>query len=345
MDLKHIFPIELNYKLRHICEWNQDKQLYLEPWADGNRKRVFFLDAPSYGNIGDQAIAYAMESFISKILPDYIQIEITEDKLPSYITWLKNEIKEKDIICLTGGGNMGVKYQRYESVRRLVLKTFPNNPIVIFPQTFDYGSDFYSRKELMRAESIYGNVSKLVLCARDEESFEKMRESFPNVKVIFCPDIVLTLDYRDHFERTEDIGICLRNDSEHVLSEDKMQKLYDMYSGYVALSTTYSDDVPLNYNNRREAVEIKLQEFGSKKIIITDRLHGMIFAFITGTPVIALPNSNGKVERVCKYLSSKGNVVFSRDINICPKFEKKANETMVNCFGELEDAIKGIAEK
>ena len=34
--------------------------------------------------------------------------------------------------------------------------------------------------------------------------------------------------------------------------------------------------------------------------MITDRLHGMIFAYITNTPCIAIDNSNGKVKNFYK---------------------------------------------
>ena len=345
MNPKQILPIEWNYRLRHLHEWNRKDQPDFDVVSLEVNKRVFFLDAPAYGNIGDQAIAYAMESFISRILPDYKQIEITEDKLPSCLSWLKQNIRDNDLICLTGGGNMGVMYQRYESVRRLVLNTFPHNPIVIFPQTFDYGDNGYSNRELERAKRIYGNVLKLVLCARDEESYEKMKACFPKARVIFCPDIVLSLDYRDRFTRTGNVGICLRNDAESVIGVEDKQKIYFMYPGHTILSTVTKDDSMISYKNRREAVEGKLQEFGSKKIVITDRLHGTIFAFVTGTPVIALPNINGKVERVCKYLSPNGRVVFTRSIEEIPAFDVKSNSTVTDQFRELEHVIRNIAEE
>ncbi|WP_232684040.1 polysaccharide pyruvyl transferase family protein [Leuconostoc mesenteroides] len=39
----------------------------------------------------------------------------------------------------------------------------------------------------------------------------------------------------------------------------------------------------------------KLQEFSSSKIVITDRLHGMIVAYITGALAIVFDNQNNKV--------------------------------------------------
>ena len=38
----------------------------------------------------------------------------------------------------------------------------------------------------------------------------------------------------------------------------------------------------------------KLQEFSQYRLIITDRLHGMVFSYVVGTPCIAIDNKTGK---------------------------------------------------
>lgn len=342
MRLKRILPIEINYALKHFSEWFSCQRPDIDVDALNHPKRIFFLDAPAYGNIGDQAIAYAMESFMADVLNDYSQIEITEDQLPSSVIWLKKTIRDKDIICLTGGGNMGVMYQRYESVRRLVMKTFPNNTIIVFPQTFDYGKDRYGQKELDRAQKLYGSVKRLILCARDEDSYKSMSLYFPKAKVIFCPDIALYLDYRKSFKKTGGVGVCLRNDQERVLTNGQHEQIGKVISKMTTITTIDESELPINQRNRKRIVENKLREFGSKELIVTDRLHGMIFAFITDTPCLAFPNTNGKVERVSRYLSTRGNVQFTKDI-CYPHFERNdGNGTAKVAFGELMDAVRSL---
>ncbi len=343
MDLKHVLPIEINFALKHFKERIKQIIPAVEESSLASDFRVFFLDVPAYGNIGDQAIAFAMQTFIADILPDFKQIEITEDQLPASIQWLKREIRAYDIICLTGGGNMGVLYQRYESVRRFVLKCFPSNPIVIFPQTFDYGSDSYATRELERAKRIYGAVTKLVLCARDEESYVKMKDCFPKAKVLFCPDIVLYLDYRNIFEKKGGVGICLRNDKERVLTDAQHEQIYKMYPEHTTLTTMDETDLPITYKNRKIVVERKLREFGENRLILTDRLHGTIFAFITGTPCTAFPNTNGKVERVCRYLSENGDVLFTDSVETGISSVNGMIGTVKNRFEELANAVRGVA--
>ena len=122
MDYKRILPIEATYALRYLKDFIKQTTPEVDKSALSSHKRVFFLDAPAYGNIGDQAIAFAMETLMADVLPEYQQIEITEDQLVSTINWLRKTIQKNDIICLTGGGNMGALYPRYEFARRLVLK-------------------------------------------------------------------------------------------------------------------------------------------------------------------------------------------------------------------------------
>ena len=49
------------------------------------------------------------------------------------------------------------------------------------------------------------------------------------------------------------------------------------------------------YESERKEVQNKLLEISHAKLVITDRLHGMIYSVITGTPVIAMDNISGKV--------------------------------------------------
>ena len=344
MNLRHIFSIEVNYLVRHIKEFLIQKKPAFQDEALHVGKRVFFLDTPAYGNIGDQAIAFSMKKFVSKHLPDYGQVEITEDLIPQSIKWLKKNIRVSDIICLTGGGNMGTLYQRYEGVRRLILREFRHNPIVIFPQTFDYSDNLYDKWELYRARKVYCSCDNLTLCARDKSSFEKMQNSFQNCKVIFCPDIALLLDYADYGQRGESVGLCLRDDNESCISKSFSTFIKEEFSEARLLTTAYELTELISPENRKEVVEKKLYEFSQNKLIVTDRLHGVIFSYITNTPCIALPNSNGKVKNVCNYLSKTGNVVFCENIQEIKSavFNKNKNELLSNQFAELDKVFRTI---
>ena len=70
--------------------------------------------------------------------------------------------------------------------------------------------------------------------------------------------------------------------------------------------------------NRQREVTKKLKEFSEAKLIVTDRLHGMIFAALTNTPCIALSNSNGKVQAVYEWIKENEYIIFADDIEQIP---------------------------
>ncbi len=49
---------------------------------------------------------------------------------------LKGLLTGKDLLILTGGGNLGNQYPDDERIRRKTIETFPENKIVLFPRDF-----------------------------------------------------------------------------------------------------------------------------------------------------------------------------------------------------------------
>ncbi len=340
MNMMHILPMELNFKIINSLRRTKKNLLSLDQ-NKKNCKYVYFLDTPEYGNLGDQAIAYAMMKFMNDFFPEYVQVEVQENQIYYNIKKLKKLIKPDDIICLTGGGNMGVLYQRYEAIRRMIIKNFPNNKIIIFPQTIDYGKTRYGSREFKNAKKIYNNHKNLTLMAREEKSYKIMKDNFDKCNVFLCPDIVLYLNYFDLCKKKNNsVGICLRDDKERVVSGVDLEKINKLNCKVNKTSTTASDVGEINVKNRKKVIENKLLEIAKNKFFITDRLHGMIFAFITNTNCIALPNSNGKVEGVYKWIKNKGNVKFEKTFDGVFISEKKTNEPLEKEFTLLATNIR-----
>lgn len=339
MNYKHILPIEINYKLKNSIKFLQQKKP--EYTVDNKNKYVYFLDIPSYGNVGDQAIALSMEKYMNDYFYDYKQIEFLESNVVNYINWLKKNIKKEDIICLTGGGNMGTMYQKYEAIRRLIIKKFPNNKIIIFPQTISYDNSNYSKREFKKSAKIYNNHKDICLMAREEKSYEIMKEKYNKCNVILCPDIVLYLDYRHYFKKSKEntLGLCLRDDKEKINVNHLKEFISKLNMKKITISNIYDFNI-VDSSTRKKVVENKLKEFASNNLIITDRLHGMIFSYITNTPCIALPNSNGKVEGVYKWIKNKGKVEFMKSINEDYVMIDKDNEILKKEYDEMHERIE-----
>lgn len=67
MQLKKILPMELNYEIKNFN--NRFKRKTIDLGETNNLCRIFFLDAASYNNLGDQAIAQSIHMFLNKIIP------------------------------------------------------------------------------------------------------------------------------------------------------------------------------------------------------------------------------------------------------------------------------------
>ena len=342
MNIKMILSINTNYYLRNFFKFFKKKAPYFAKDIKKFDKRIFLLDAPSYSNLGDQAISLAMNKFLKDNYSEYSIFELQEDVFPEYLHWLKKNIKKDDVICLNGGGNMGVLYQKYEAIRRIIIKNFLDNRIIIFPQTYDFGKSKYGLKEKEKGKKIYNQAKRLTILTREEKSYNEMKKDFYNCNVILCPDIVLYLNYLNLGKHTKEMGLCLRKDKEKSTDKNFEDELKNRYPNAINISTKINIDERIDNNNREIYVENMLKKFADCKYVITDRLHGMIFAYITNTPCVALPNSNGKVENVYKWIENKGKVIFKKNIDIdtLPTFDERENQ-MVD-FNELKYQINKI---
>lgn len=303
--------MEANLRLRNLKDFVFQKE-YAVDRTDG-RPIYFYLDAATYDNLGDQAISLAVEWFLDdEFGKEHVRV-VNEADTISYIDSLKKQIHEEDVIVLSGGGNMGDGYPRYESLRRLVIKTFPKNKIVVFPQTIDYSAGAYGQKEFERAKKVYGAHKNLTLCAREKRTFEIFKGFCKNVLLV--PDIALYL--ADKFSVQKDgsceCGVCLREDKESLLDEKKRSELFAGLEKrgieYGRITTMCPTGCGLSrFADRENALRHKLAEFARYQFIITDRLHGMIFSILSNVPCIALDNSNCKVSGVYEALKVKRNI-------------------------------------
>lgn len=77
-------------------------------------------------------------------------------------------------------------------------------------------------------------------------------------------------------------------------------------------------------------VELQFDRFRKSEIVFTDRLHGMIFSAITGTPCIAFPNVSHKVKGVYDWVLKDCPYILFMD-----SFDKeKAEEFILSVRGK-----------
>ena len=270
-----------------------------------NKKKIYVINTPLHNNIGDSAIAYAQNLFLQKnIGDDYKIVEVTSGEWSRFRKVLGCIVSKKDIVMQHGGGNMGVTWFNEELERRRVIEQFPNNKMIIFPQTIYYGDSQEGKKEFENSKKIYNNHKDLHLIAREKVSYEIMKEAYPNCDVILTPDIVLSMDKLDNPYKREGITFCFRRDAEKVLTPEDEKYIINECKK-ISDKVFYTDmmsERTVTKENRVDIIMDKFKDFQKSELVITDRLHGMVFCAISGTPCIVFGNYNQKVKGTYEWI-------------------------------------------
>ncbi|MEH7502850.1 polysaccharide pyruvyl transferase family protein [Neobacillus drentensis] len=329
-------PIWLKLKINYFFS----KKTISYPLIWNNKLKIVVALAADYGNLGDIAITLAQIIFLSEFFPDYEIVIVTVNNL-YMLPALKTSINRKDIITIIGGGNMGDVYEGLEKRRRYIINLFPNNKIISFPQSID----FKSRKSLNKSIKVYSKHKNLHIFAREPQSYKIMKESFNKNNVYLTPDIVLFLNKIEPNLQRDGIILCLRNDREKKISNNQTNGLaLSIKSRYqkVIYYDTYIDH--FSKELAKKELDTIWDAFKKAKVVVTDRLHGMIFCAITKTPCVVLPNSNHKIESTYnKWLANVNYIIFVE--NFDEKIILEHIETLYNLKNDDENISFDLSDK
>ena len=242
----------------------------------------------------------SMKKFIHRHFPELGLYEFTFDECKYCIKKIADLADKKDVILLPGGGFLGTLWPEEEDNVIHILKIFSEHRIIIFPQTLFFEDTKVGQMEKQRFLSAVKECKRLYLFLRDENSFfqAKKLELEKFAKLILVPDIVTWLPHHNlKSSKRKKILICLRNDREKTLTERKAKRLMKMLKNYNYEIEIASTVLEYNVSKKQRELEIrrKLLQFLKARLVLTDRLHGMIFSAITETPCIALDNTSKKV--------------------------------------------------
>lgn len=303
--------------LRHPKMVQRGFEEYGSVFRDVEGLKNILLCCPEYTNIGDHAIALAECRMLQQSVRPLLVLSGNTTKV---LKCLKKYVSREDSIFLTGGGNMGTLYRNEEEYRLNVISLLKHNRIVLFPQTMSYDDTAESQRFLRHTQRVYGAHPDLHLFARERVSYERMRKAYPNNGVQLVPDIVLSVQGEDNADFTQRHGVllCMRNDVEKTMTDSSRQMIEQIAAGidpeFKYTDTTIdSKYAPISQEQGKQLVLDKWEEFKHARLVITDRLHGMIFSAITGTPCVALNNSNGKVGFEYEWLKNLPYIGFVDD--------------------------------
>ncbi|MDE5558715.1 MAG: polysaccharide pyruvyl transferase family protein [Ruminococcus sp.] len=295
----------------YLVGYLKNRKMYAQYLQD----TVFICGAPEYGNLGDQAIFCAEYAMLKQLLPDRKIVIIPELQMRDHLLCIRRFTNRYGNLCaFLGGGNFGELYKFQETNRLRYVKALKKAHLIVFPQSIDYQEN---SEALLRAKKIYESHPSLHLFVREKKSENKRIAFFPKCRGALVPDIVLS--YRPKIQKCQREGVifCTRSDKErNQVTGNYLQEL-EKCAISVFNSTrhidTYSETFRKPYTQQKEQLQSFWQTFSETELIITDRLHGMIFALITGTPCIALDNSTGKVGSLYQTWLQDSHVVFVND--------------------------------
>ena len=310
------------------------------------RRQYILFGTPLHGNLGDHAIALAEE----KILKDckIKCFEVSTDEVKYYYNLILKKISKNDVILITGGGSIGSEWLKEEHFIRKCINDFKEQKIVVFPQTIFYKNNQQGEKEKEEDIEVYKKAKNLTICARETRTFELAKSIHQNANVILVPDIVVYLERMKKNLRKDGICLCIRQDAESKLSQDEKKQIKDIVSRYDS-NIRYTDTVINEYvkpSKRRKKLREKIEELAKSRLVVTDRLHGMIFSRIAKTPCVAIGNYNYKVKGVYEWIKNCPYIKYIDNISELEDYvEQLYNYTETDYTFELKaefDILKDI---
>ena len=260
-------------------------------------------DLPYHNNVGDLLIWQGELAFLKKFpyrLLDYC----------SRFTYRNNDLPPSATILLHGGGNFGDIWRSAQDFRLRIIDKYPQNPIVVFPQTI-----FYEIINTLKNDAILmGKHKNLTICARDYVSYELLKKNFSN-NILLVPDMAfcippvelkkyqvevkdktLFLKRSDH--ELKDINYVFQPNYPVIVSDWPAMEHQDIMQFimivFLKLRMSSITDSYSTYIYRDQLIKQGVRFVSQFNEIYTTRLHVAILSVLLGKPFYFFDNSYGK---------------------------------------------------
>lgn len=284
-------------------------------------KKLYWFGAfpPSWPSVGDHAQTLAIQKFLNDRFGDYIRVRFNYDQIEDFF---QAPVNSEELILINSGGSFGDLYPAIHNRRKAVISRFPNNRIIQLPVSVHYES-----AAAFEADKIFfADRPNLTILTRTREAAILLKENF-GCRVAYFPDFVFYLDPPPKTElKRRGVLFVLRNDLESELKTN-MDALVEKFKRPLKLAgrlirkdayfvarkkaitisrditrqailkrfpgatirDTQTWDKPINDANRELIIDLTLRYYQNFRLVVTDRFHSLVFAFITRTPALALP--------------------------------------------------------
>lgn len=264
----------------------------LTPYIDAD---YIFLDLPYYANIGDALIWYGTECWLKTI---HFSCKLRA----SCSTFSFPELRSETVIIMQGGGNFGDIWRQHQEFRLKVIKHYPNNRIIILPQTVFYSNP----KTAMQDAAIMCQHHNVIICARDKRSLKFLKAFRFSKNLLLLPDMVFCAQFESP-QSTKDALFIKRTDKEWKdvpleqlpsdieigdwCSIERPDKAVESFS--LIENPDEKDSYAINVF-LPHLVDLGIKQLGRYRTIYTTRLHAALLGILLGKNIVLFDNSYGK---------------------------------------------------
>lgn len=269
-------------------------------------KDYWLLDAPNHANVGDMLIYQGQLDFLKEVNCKRKGIgAFTDSSLP--------HIKNGDLVLFNGGGNFGDLWDKPHEYRKAVMRAFPNNPYLIFPQ-----SVWYEDMKKCEEDAKFFADFNLTICARDRQSYDFLKAHFKN-EILLVPDMAFYMDVdkwrlRDKCEVKG--ALVVRRSDKEARSSVELDAISNGDNVTVSDWPTFKEDSSVYWWRRRlwespiarwffqyvyrpYVLRTGVRFVDAYDKVYTTRLHAGILAALLGKPeIVMFDNSYGKISGV-----------------------------------------------
>lgn len=325
--IKQLVPPSVKAYIRTF-QYRADYKTRVESLQYYTRPFVLLIGTAIHTNLGDHLIALAEKDWLREHTGKAV-IEIPREVYHLY----KNKLANVDAeIYITGGGWMGDLWPNEEKDIQNIVSLFHNKKVTILPQTIYYEDK--NSPLIERGNAIYETCDDLTLHVREVNSFNIATEYLSINNIVLSPDMGLLYKYKSNIIPNDSfVGICLRDDREFIRSNQLTDEILTLItdSGFSLKTVSTMSDHRVSEVERQQAVNEAIDSFAECGMLVVDRLHAMIFAYLAGRPCIAIDNKTRKVSGV-----------YNKWLFDCPYILMVDNDTKLSDIQNFIKKMRGV---
>lgn len=292
----------MKYAIRHL-QLRDLLERTLIPLINDN---YVLVDLPFHSNIGDILIWQGELDLLRK----------TKYRCLSYsslLTYKPIPLGRDITILVHGGGNLGELYREHINLLFRLVKEYPGNRIIIFPQTICYRNMNLLRRDM----ELLRKHRDLHFCVRDQNGYALIKNELPHVYLLPDMSACIDLDFFQQWNPKIKGSLLLKRKDAELPSislevntdfiEDWPTFNHDLFDGtFVAkVISNLCKMCPFLFRNawnwyamnvyRKDLLKIGIMFIKSYEHIYTTRLHGLLLSLLCGKrQVYVIDNSYGK---------------------------------------------------